>query len=206
MKKIVKMGYGFTRNNTALSAVTVAETISIKELFAKGLKKIKELASHVFVWFEFDDGERVYFEALIKKDWTGPHPISKAKAWAAAEPGRFLRMYDLTPLLFLSPEQMATRYRFAEAKLGDWRYNEKQLGLSLRTVRLTRKLFGRSFFKPSVGGVHCVESAGRVTDHPPFFDVLRLCGVLDYDHLNPAMLERAIVKAGVIDQDTAGGA
>ncbi len=196
MKKIVKMGYGFTRNNTPLSVVTVIETISIKELFAKGLKKIKELATHVFVWFEFEGGERFYFEALINKDWTGPHPISKAKEWAKAEPGRYLRMYDMTPCLFLSPDQRIERYEFAIIKLDEWKYNKGQLGLSFRVARGFRRIFGRSLFKPSVKGVHCVESAGRVTNHPPFFNILRLCGVRDYDHLNPAMLERSIVGVG----------
>lgn len=193
MSKIVKIGLFFTHSESLIGKVTVASTISLKELFKR---KEKDLATHTGIWFEDSKGEVVFFEALMDKGWTGPEPISKIFVWASDNQKRRFRLYDATILSGYTVGDIERRYEMAVQRKGVWKYSKAQLGLHLRFARLLRSIFGRTFFKPSTDVIICSEAAAQFVDNPPYFDALRACGVPDFDLIDPAMLERAIVKAG----------
>lgn len=151
--------------------------------------KIKEnylnCATHVAVWFEDTHGGSVYYEALEGKGWCGPIPRSAATEWADKEPERWVKRYDLTPLLALSENAIGRRVVFCEEMKKYWWYNTRQFVLFFRTAKLFRNLI-----PSSVLGVVCSETGGRIC-HSDVFDFREICRVKHFDHLSPETIHQA---------------
>ena len=193
MDTVSAVGRGYTHSETFFGKITALQTASLREILQG---KLPEVATHVFIWFTLQDGSTVYYEALIGKGWTGPHPIEKVIGWQKAHPKRRLRLYELTECLHITAPDMRSRLYWAEKKKTKWEYSPWQLLLQFRWQRVARRFLGHSFAKPSADKVICSEAAALLLDNPPFFDTRRKCGVTDFDLINPAMLERVDAKCG----------
>lgn len=187
------MGVGFTHGTNGFNKLTVAATFQIDRAL-RHPKRIREsladTATHAFSWFRDARGKVVYFEALEGRGWRGPLAIEEVRAWAAAEPKRWVEEHDLTPWL---SSVMDERHRFCMAMKGRWEYNVAQLGLQGRVAQLSRSVFARSFFKATPNDVICSEAAAVVCSNPPLLNFERWCGC-GFDYITPEGLRAAVKK------------
>jgi len=175
------IGLGFVHNgNGKVGQAIIWATTPLRHLLSS--KKRYETPSHVFIWFEYKDGRRVYFEALEGHGWLGPKEISSVDDWVAECPEkRWQEQISLLP--WYSETQIQEAYNFCERMKDYWTYKTNQLPLLLRTVAP----IANAIVASSPNGVICSEAASRVL-HNDFLDFREICGVKQHDYINPRML------------------
>ena len=184
--KIEACGLGFCHSSGTIGKTIQWVTTPLHKVLSA--KARQECATHVFVWFRDTHGQAFYYEALEGAGWQGPFQISKAIAWAAEEKGRWVKCYDLTKFMALSPDQLDARVKFCHDMLDYWDYNTPQLALQLRTMGL-----GRRLIPASPRDVICSEAGARVM-HSDILDFREWCNKKHVDDISPRVLHDAVLK------------
>ncbi len=180
--KLLKIGLGATHGDSKVAAVIIRATAPLSWIFSS--KKLFDVPNHIFIWFEDEAGERVYFEALEGKGWQGPFPVADVQTWQAEQPDkRWAHFYDLS--VFFSTDDIQESYDHCVRMLDFWTYNLGQLGLMLRSASGLRR-----FVKSSPNAVICSEAGSRIC-HNRFLDLREWTGAVYHDYQNPREIEEA---------------
>lgn len=116
-------------------------------------RPLHEAWTHSRVGFELADGRRVYFEAIFREGWTGPHPEEKAEAWADKHPHRRIERLWIGDLTTLAVDRIWTR---AKAMVEVWPYSPGQLLWIYAAIRMGIRV------PKSPRAVVCSEGVARV--------------------------------------------
>jgi len=184
--KITSMGLGFAHSNGAIGKTIQWVTTPLHKVLSK--KAREACPTHVYVWFKTIKSEVIYFEALEGAGFQGPFPLATVHAWAEEDQDRWVKEYDLTKFLALSPAQLEARYQFCVAMLNYWDYNTPQLALQLRTMGL-----GRRIVPASPRDVICSEAASRIC-HSDILDFREWTNKRNHDDISPRVLHDAVLK------------
>ena len=186
MQRFVKIGLGFNHSVTTFGKAITWVTTKWYKMFSKEARE--KCPTHVWIWFECEKGERIYYEALEGEGFQGPLPISKIYEWALSDTRHWTKDYDLTKFVGLSPEDLTMREQFCNDMTKYWSYNTARIPLQLRTAGLARLLI-----PSSPRDVICSEAGSRVL-HTDLLDFREICKKKNHDDISPRVLMDGVLK------------
>lgn len=186
MRTPKRMFIATTKSRGPIGALIRLMTIPISWLLRM---KLSEVPTHALIGFEYDGGERYYFESLDTAGFSGPKSFDKLLKYAANEP---------TYIYWLDVPVEAMERIQAEcfSKREVWTYGTAQIGQLAKWNIMSRMMRKAGYEIPqSQNQVTCSEAVSRLVY--PDYNVPKMINLPSDDYVAPVHLSIFAERLGI---------